>query len=262
MGLFIQNFLSHRTFRVRIGNHLSSSFLQENGVPQGGVLSLALFAVMINDIGDELPAAIGRSLFVDDLAIWYAASSTRFMTQQLQLAVARLEKWSEENGLRFSTAKTVAVHFCRRRCSDTDLGIRLNGQTIPTEPVARFLGVQFDRRLTYKPHFKMLRERCFRSLNVLKCVSRTSYGADRSTLLLFYRSIIRSKLDYACFVYDGASESSKRSLHMDTVHHASLRVVTGAFRTSPAPNLLAETHEPPLACRRLMLGMRYAFKIR
>ena len=44
-------------------------------MPQGGVLSVALFAVVINDIGDELPAAIGRSLFVDDLAIWYAATA-------------------------------------------------------------------------------------------------------------------------------------------------------------------------------------------
>ena len=149
-----------------------------------------------------------------------------------------------------STCGWMACHGGDVVSSTLILGIRLNGQTIPTEPVARFLGVQFDRRLTYKPHFKMLRERCFRSLNVLKCISRTSYGADRSTLLLLYRSIIRSKLDYACFVYDGASESSKRSL--DTVHHASLRVVTGAFRTSPAPSLLAEAHEPPLACPRLM----------
>ena len=47
-----------------------------------------------------------------------------------------------------------------------------------------------------------------KSPNVLKCVSRTSYGADRSTLLLLYRAIIRSKLDYACFVYDSAVESS------------------------------------------------------
>ena len=260
MGFFIQNFLSNRSFRVRVGNHLSSSFMQENGVPQGGVLSVALFAIMINDIGDDLPAAIGRSLFVDDLAIWYSASSARLMSRQLQLAVTRLEKWSNENGLRFSTAKTVAVHFCRRRCSDPNLGIRLNGQTIPTQPVAKFLGVMFDRRLTYKAHFKMLRERCFKSLNVLKCVSRTSYGADRSTLLLLYRSIIRSKLDYASFVYDGSSASSKRGL--DTVHHASLRVITGAFRTSPAPSLLAEVHEPPLSYRREMLGMRYALKIR
>ena len=78
--------------------------------------------------------------------------------------------------------------------------------------------------------------------------------------LLLYRSIVRSKLDYACFVYDGASTSSKRVL--DTIHHASLRVVTGAFRTSPALSLLAEAHEPPLSSRRQVLGMRYALKLR
>ena len=107
---------------------------------------------------------------------------------------------------------------------------------------------------------KTLHERCFKSLNVLKCVSRTSYGADRNTLLLLYRSMIRSKLDYASFVYECASESSKRRL--DSVHHASLRVVTGAFRTSPVASLLAEAHEPPLSLRRQMLGMRYALKLR
>ena len=221
---------------------------------------MALFAVLINDIGDELPTPVGRSLFVDDLAVWYSASSPRLVSRQLQLAVTRLERWSAGNGLRFSTTKTVAVHFCRRRCADPHLGIRLYGQPIPTQPAAKFLGVVFDRRLTYRDHFKVLRERCFRSLNVLKCVSRTRYGADRSTLMLLYRSIIRSKLDYACFVYDSASEASKRTL--DTVHHHSLRVVTGAFRTSPTSSLLVEADEPPLLLRRQILGMRYALKLR
>ena len=261
MGSFIQNFLSHRQFRVRVGSSLSNSFAQENGIPQGGVLSVALFAVMMNDIGEDLPASVGRSLFVDDFAIWLSASSPRFMSRQLQLAVRRLERWSLTNGLRFSAAKTVAIHFCRsRRCPEPQLGISLNGHVIPTQPVARFLGVMLDRRLTYNYHFKVLRDRCFRSLNVLKCVARTSYGADRSTLLMLYRSLVRSKLDYACFVYDSASESSKRKL--DTIHHASLRVVTGAFRTSPVTSVLAEAHEPSLALRRQLLGMRYALKLR
>ena len=260
MGLFIENFLLNRRFRVRVGSSHSSSFEPEKGVPQGGVLSVALFAVLINDISDELPAAVGRSLFVDDLAIWYTASGASHVSRQLQLAVTRLEQWSTNNGLRFSVAKTTSVHFCRRRCADPDLGIRLYGQTVKTELAARFLGVIFDRRLTYKEHFKRLREKCFKALDVLKCVSRTSYGSDRSTLLLLYRAIVRSKLDYACFVYDGACESSKTML--DTVHHASLRVVTGAFRTSPVPSLLAEVNEPPLSVRRQMLGMRYALKLR
>ena len=260
MGFFICNFLSYRTFRVRVGNHLSSSHLQENGIPQGGVLSVALFAIMINDIGDRLPTAIGRSLFVDDLAVWFSASSARHTSRQLQLAVTRLEKWSKDNGLKFSTSKTVAVHFCRRRCHDPDLGIRLYGRNIPTQPVAKFLGVVLDRRLTYNEHFKTLRERCFKTLNILKCVSRTSYGADRRTLLLLYRSLVRSKLDYASFIYDSASESRKKML--DTIHHASLRVATGAFRTSPTSSVLAEAHEPPLSLRRQMLGMRYVLKLR
>ena len=150
---------------------------------------------MINDIGDDLPTAVGRSLFVDDLAVWYSASSARLVSRQLQLAVSRLERWSAENGLRFSTMKTVAVHFCRRRCPDPDLGIRLYRQSIPTKPSAKFLGVVFDRRLTYREHFKVLRERCFKSLNVFKCVSRTSYGADRSTLLLLCLAISLYFLD-------------------------------------------------------------------
>ena len=118
---------------------------------------MALFAVMINDIADELPAAVGRSLFVDDFAVWFSASSARLMSRQLQISVSRLERWSRRNCLRFSTDKTVAVHFCRRRCPDPDLGIRLYGQPVATRPVARFLGVLFDRRLTYKEHFKVLR---------------------------------------------------------------------------------------------------------
>ena len=194
--------------------------------------------------------------------MWVSASSTRAVSRQLQLAVARLERWSTENGLRFSTTKTVAVHFCRRRCSDPHLRIQLYGQSIPKEPTARFLVVLFDRRLTYnyKPHFNILRQRCFNSLNVLKCVARTSYGADRSTLLLLYRATIRSKLDYASFVYDSATDSCKRTL--DTVHHSSLLVVTGAFRTSPISSLLVEANEPSLQSRRQLVGLRYALKLR
>ena len=72
--------------------------------------------------------------------------------------------------------------------------------------------------------------------------------------------MIRSKLDYACFIYDSASESSKKLL--DTVHHASLRIATGAFRTSPTSSLLVEAYEPSLAYRRQVLGLRYALKLR
>ena len=116
MGCFIQRFLSHRCFLVRLENYLAGSFSQENGIPQGGVLGVAPFAVMINYICDELSAAIGRSLYVDDLAVWYMAASTRLVSRQLQIAMSCIEKLNLTNGLRFSTVKTVAVHSCHRCC--------------------------------------------------------------------------------------------------------------------------------------------------
>jgi len=215
---------------------------------------------MINDICESIPRNIGRSLFVDDFAIWCCTSTAPAMARQLQLAVACLERWSSKNGFRFSVSKTVGMHFCRRRRSCPDPALPLYGQPVPFQRAARFLGVTFDVRLSYKEHFKTLREKCFTSLNLLKMVARTSYGGDRKTMLLLYRSLVRSKLDYACFIYDSACTTSKRSL--DVVHHSALRIVTGAFRTSPSASLLAEAHESPLLLRREMFGMRYACKLR
>ena len=259
MGRFLQNYLKERFFRVRVGHQLSDRFRQKDGVPQGGVLSVALFALMINDVVDVLPRPIGRSLFVDDLAIWAASSSTRAMERQLQLAVARLEQWASINGFKFSTEKTVAAHFCRRRSCPSNLAVTLHGQTIPVRSPVKFLGMELDSRFTYRDHFKTLKAKCLKALNILKCVSRTSYGADRKTLLLLYRSLIRSKLDYACVAYDAACLSSKRSL--DVIHHAALRIATGAFRTSPIASVLVEADEMPLALRRKTLSMRYATRL-
>ena len=260
MGTFIKNFLTRRRFKVRVGGHFSDEFIQVNGVPQGGVLSVSLFAIMINDIGDTLPQSIGRSLFVDDFAIWSCASSTRYTERQLQLAISNLERWCMKNGFLFSTSKTTAVHFCRRRQTCTDMELYLRGQPIPVQPAVKFLGVVMDRKLTYKQHLTSLRDKCFRALNILRCVARTSYGADRCTLLMLYRSLIRSKLDYACFIYDSACHSNKKPL--DTIHHTALRIATGAFRTTPIDSLLAEVNEPPLALRRQRLGLRYVIKLR
>ena len=260
MGYFLQNFLRDRSFRVRIGSILSDRFTQDNGVPQGGVLSVALFALMINDIANSIPLSIGRSLFVDDFAIWCVSRSTPAMERQLQLAVTRLERWATLNGFRFSTAKTKAMHFCRSRGNCVGAPLRHYGAAIPLDSSVRFLVPTMDSRLTYKEHFKLLKEKYGKVLNVLKCVSRTTYGSDRATLLLLYSALLRSKLDYACIVYDGACKSGKRTLN--TIHNAALRTVTGAFRTSPTSSILAEAHEPPLAIRRCLLSMRYACKLR
>ena len=125
---------------------------------------------------------------------------------------------------------------------------------------AKFLGLIWDTKLTFEPHIKYLKARCQNSLNLLKVLSRTAWGADRTTLLKLYRSLVRSKLDCGCIVYGSASKTALAQL--DPVHNQGLRPTLWAFRYSPVESLNVEAHEPPLEIRRDKLALQYILKLK
>ena len=65
---FIDNFLSNRCFKVRVGTTLSDLQGQEEGV-----LSVTLFSIKINNIVKALNPGVDCSLYVDDFLICYAS---------------------------------------------------------------------------------------------------------------------------------------------------------------------------------------------
>ena len=71
--------------------------------------------------------------------------------------------------------------------------------------------------------------------------------------------MVRSKLDYGCFVYNSASKTDLEALEI--VHRHGLRLCLGAFKSSPIESLYVEANEPPLSRRREGLSMRYGLKI-
>ena len=90
-------------------------------------------------------------------------------------------------------------------------------------------------------------------------LSHTSWGADRTTLLKLYRSLVRSKLDYGCIIYGSARKSYLQML--DPIHKQGLRLALGAFRTSPVASLYVEADEPSLYSRREKLSLQYAIRL-
>ena len=126
--------------------------------------------------------------------------------------------------------------------------INIYGSPIPIVEEAKFLDLLFDKKFTCIPHIKALKAKCLKALDVVKILSNTSKGGDRSVLLNLYRSLVRSKLDYVSVVYGSARKSYLKCL--DTIHHQGLRLALGAFRTSPIESLYAESNEPSLYVRR------------
>ena len=138
LPIFIKNFLADRVFRVRLGNHLSGFYTQNNGVPQGSVLSVTLFAIAINDVTECVRTPVMGSLFVDDLAIFCRSSTLASASRVIQLTLNRLGEWSNRSGFRFSAEKTKCVHFHRKRAQGPPPELRLNGRILPYSDSARF----------------------------------------------------------------------------------------------------------------------------
>jgi len=113
---FIENFLKNRKFCVRLNSCLSDQFDQEMGVPQGSILSLILFAHKINSIVKTISPGVEYSLYVDDFLICYRSKHIHIIERHLQQCfLNRLEHCADANGFKFSTSKTICIHFCRLR---------------------------------------------------------------------------------------------------------------------------------------------------
>lgn len=252
---FIVSFLQPRRFKTKVSNTYSTEHLLTQGVPQGSVLSCTLFSLAINGILATIPNNIRSSLYVDDLLIYCCGNYVPSIERRLQCAVNSISKWTNARGFQLSTSKTKCIHFHRKRKFQPPLKILLNNIIIPCKESIRYLGMTFDYRLSWKEHLKQLKADCMKRLDILKCITHTTWGSDRTIMLRLYRAIIGSKLDYASAIYNTATESDLRTI--DPVHNAALRLCTGAYRSSPVVSIYADSAEPPLAYRRNQLILQY-----
>ena len=98
LPVFIGNFLSDRTFQIYLGTILSDKiFHQEEGVPQGAILSTTLFNIKINDIVKQVDPGVGWH-YVDDFVVMYRSPTIDAIQRKLQHTIHNLEKWTIENG--------------------------------------------------------------------------------------------------------------------------------------------------------------------
>ena len=113
---------------------------------------------------------------------------------------------------------------------------------LPVEESTKFLGLWWDSRLSFKKHISALKTQCKAALNLIRVVAHLKWGGYIDTLLMLYRTIVRSKLDYGCIVYGTASHTNLRQL--DSIHSAGLRLALRAFCTSPVSSRYTDANDP------------------
>ena len=170
----------------------------------------------------------------------------------MQLCVNSVQEWESEKGFKFSTSKTVCIHFHQQYVFPQTLTScwgKEKKTPIKVVKEAKFLGLIFDTKFTFKNHVQYVKTSRQKALDILRVVGHTDMAADCIVLLRLYRSLVPFKLDYGCIVYGSARRSVLKQL--DPIHYQGLRIALGAFRASPAQSLYVEAHEPSLTSRRL-----------
>ncbi len=111
--------------------------------------------------------------------------------------------------------------FCMRKSKNKQnpnnresnkLDLRLFGEKLCVNESPTFLGIRFDRHLTFKNQISYLQDSCVNRLNFLKIVSKRSFGLSSDTLNSLYISIIRSVLEYSSIITPNMTTSSLNKL--------------------------------------------------
>src|SRR6218665_109577 len=96
-------------------------------------------------------------------------------------------------------------------------------------------------------------------MNLVRAVSGYHLGASKKALLLIYKSLIRSVIDYGDVVYSSASKSMLDKL--SSVQTEALRLYCGAAKGTAALALQNECGEMPLQNRRLQNSLKFGAKV-
>jgi len=258
MFKWIGNFLTNRVNIVKIGECMSMSYSPENGTPQGSSISPLLFLIMVNDF-PKLSKFTSDAFLADDCTIWRSGNNLKQIIFHLQQDLGAIFEWCIKWGFQMNTDKTVGIVFTNKKINTDAITIKIDNRTILFKNSCKLLGVVFDSHLTWKQHVDSLLQRATRGLNLMRCISGTSWGSNKDTLLLIYKSVILSNFDYCCFTYANSSLSNCKRL--DSVQYKALLLATGGMKGTSLKALLGECAELPLKFRRLKCNIKYFLKI-
>lgn len=167
MIAYITNFLLNRKFRVRVNGHTSDEYHQENGVPQGEVLSVILFLMGFNNISKYIDKEIEFLLFADDLVIFTTSANISKTIPTIQRNINNICKFGNENGLTFSEEKTKFMVFSRKH-QTPQIRLSMYSKQIEEVDFHKFLGITFDKKLNWKQHIMHLKVIATKKSNIIK----------------------------------------------------------------------------------------------
>ena len=290
------SFLSNRKMVIRYKGETSSLKKLPGGGPQGALLGLLLFLVLVNDIGfndqtnenGELITCKRRVKdfnelhlkYVDDLALlesiplgtqlsrlpfdapqplaYHERTGHQLLPQNSKVfqSLIETEKYANQNKMKINYKKTKLMLFNPSKTKDFLPRFVLNNHELDLVEETKLLGLVIRSDLSWTSNTLYMVKRASKKLWCLRRLK--NFGATTKDLLDVYVKQIRCLLEYAVTVWQ-PSLTVEDSLKIERVQKSALAIILGQNFKSYKSALL-QLNLDTLAARRIKLCEKFSIK--
>lgn len=259
MSRLLYELVRKKNLYIQTENGIHGPRTSYMGLPQGSPLSPLLFNIYTSDLKNYVEDSSIKILqYADDICIFCHCARIDQGMNKAERAMEKINNWIFDKGFSISENKSSITVFSRKHKLPVEEVVNLAGLQFPLRDQVKILGLWMDRKMTWKKHVQYVVKKCERSVNILRSLTRTWWGADPKILKILYQSIVRSHIDYALPIYGGTKKCHFKKL--EQIQFKSLRIILGAMKSSPTNALEVEAGVMPLNLRCLLLGSRFLVK--
>jgi hypothetical protein len=264
-----RSFLLNRTVRLRFNGRTSDPFEFAVGTPQGSpvspVLSIIYTAPLLHKMNSQANPALG--LYIDDGAIFACARAWKTVENALRDSYTTCVEWLARAGLNAEPDKTELIFFRKPKVKSAPpnyINLPLPAANtfyrVPATNKLRYLGFFLDARLTWTYHVDVMCNRARATIKALRLLGNSVRGLNHAKWRLAYNAVCLPVLTYGCQLwYTGKQKTLVKKLQ--TVQNEAVRVIAGAFRTTPCEPLHQLLTILPMDIRLEMLTQNTALRL-
>ena len=237
---WVRAWLVNRQARVRADGALSRVRVFREGLPQRAVLSPLLFITFVDDLLGVFEEDTLVSAYADDLALATSSHKKEEAAEKMQTEVDKVVAWSRRSGLSLNTGKCETCLFTSSTAEyKWTPDIKIEDQPIKNTHHPKFLGITYDKMLTFSKHVQDTTSRMHSRMNLLNATGGADWCWSRSSLRQVYTATQRSIAEYASPAWaPWVSNSGMEKL--ETAQRKAGRRIAGTTMSTPAEAVLKE----------------------
>ena len=169
---------------------------------------------------------VKRICYADDISVWASGAKIPELEVKINDYQKQMSEFLKSNSLMISALKSTVILFIpETNQAKYHSDIKIAGSILLLNRSLKILRVRLDTSLTFNVHCTQAAPRVSNRNNVLKALAGTTWGQQKETILMTYKTIERLVTNYGAPVWSfNASATSIGKIQ--TAQNEALRIAT------------------------------------